>query len=135
MLGALQANKTETKLTATFDQNLPSMKYIFAIFSIKYRIYCRRDKFKEANFKTRTFAHTNMLYLSALSTNLPPPYLGNARRDPSPSRWPARTTLPTLAKSQLRWHHLCDVVLLPSRLVEYALTAICVLLSQRSSTH
>ena len=42
-----------------------------------------------------------MLYLSASSTNLPPPYLGNARRGPSPNRWPARTTLPTLAKSQL----------------------------------
>ena len=36
MLGALSANKTETKFTATFDQNLPSVKHIFAFFFQKF---------------------------------------------------------------------------------------------------
>ena len=35
----------ERKFTATFDQNLPSMKYFFALFSKNYRKYCLRDIF------------------------------------------------------------------------------------------
>ena len=50
MLGALWANKTQTKFTATFDQNLPSMKYIFAFFSKIYRKYCLRDHFLTSKF-------------------------------------------------------------------------------------
>ena len=41
--------KQRDKFTATFDQNLPSMKYIFAFFSKMYRKYCLRDNF-EVNF-------------------------------------------------------------------------------------
>ena len=37
--------KQRDKFTATFDQNLPSMKYIFAFFSKMYRKYCLRDNF------------------------------------------------------------------------------------------
>ena len=50
---------------------------------------------------------------------------------PPPSRWPALITLPTLAKFQLVWRHLCDVPL-PSWLFEYTLTAVCVLPEYRS---
>ena len=46
---------------------------------------------------------------------------------PPPCRRPALITLPTLAKFQLVWRRLCDVVLFPSCLVEPTLTAICVL--------
>ena len=46
---------------------------------------------------------------------------------PLPCRWPALITLPTFAKFQLVWRRLCDVVLLPSCLVEHTLTAVCVL--------
>ena len=42
-------------------------------------------------------------------------------------RWPALITLPSLAKFQLVWRHLCDFVLFPSCLVEDTLTAACVL--------
>ena len=35
----------ETKFTATFDQNLPSMKYIFAFLKKNYCKYCLRDNF------------------------------------------------------------------------------------------
>ena len=40
---------------------------------------------------------------------------------------PALLTLPHLAKFQLVWRHLCDVVLSPSCLFEHTLTAVCVL--------
>ena len=47
-------------------------------------------------------------------------------RTPPPTRWPALITLPNLAKFQLVWRRLCDVVLLPSCLLEYTLAAVCV---------
>ena len=43
---------------------------------------------------------------------------------PPPCRWPALITLPTLAKLQLVWGRLCDVVLFLSCLVEHTLTAV-----------
>ena len=47
---------------------------------------------------------------------------------PPPCRWPALITLPTLAKFQIVWRRICDVVLFPSScLVEHTLTAVCVL--------
>ena len=44
---------------------------------------------------------------------------------PPPSRWPALTTLPHLAKFQLVWRRLCVVVLFASCLFEHTLTAVC----------
>ena len=46
---------------------------------------------------------------------------------PPPCRWPAHITLPTLAKFQLVWRRLCDVVLFRSCLFEYTLAAVCTL--------
>ena len=51
---------------------------------------------------------------------------------PPPCRWLALFTLPTLAKFQLVWRRICDVVLFPSCLVEHTLTAVCVLPEYRS---
>ena len=48
-----------------------------------------------------------------------------------PSRWPALITLPTLAKFQLVWRRLCDVVLLPSCLVKHSLTDASLLIEYR----
>ena len=45
---------------------------------------------------------------------------------PPPCRWPALITSPTLAKFQLVWRRLCDV-LFRSCLVEHTLTAVCAL--------
>ena len=45
---------------------------------------------------------------------------------PPPCRWPALITLPTLAKFQLVWRRLYDV-LFPSCLVEHTLSSVCVL--------
>ena len=70
-----------------------------------------------------------------LGKTMSPLYLGNARSGPSPSRWPAFVTLPTLAKLPLVWRRLCHVVLFPSCLTEHTLTAIYVLLSRGSSVH
>ena len=46
---------------------------------------------------------------------------------PPPCRCPALITLPALAKSQLLWRRLCDVLFPSSCLVEHTLTAVCVL--------
>ena len=47
---------------------------------------------------------------------------------PPPCRWPALLTVPILAKFQLVWRSLCNLVLLASScLVEHTLTAVCVL--------
>ena len=51
----------------------------------------------------------------------------NTPRTPPPCRWPVLITSPTLAKFQLVWRRLCDVVLFPSYLVEDTLTVVCVL--------
>ena len=78
----------------------------------------------------------NMLCVSdCLQCSLSPPYLGNARSGPSPSRWSALITLLTLAKFPFVWCRLCDAVLFTSCLVEHTLTAVCVILSRGSSTH
>ena len=43
---------------------------------------------------------------------------------PTPCRWPALITLPSLAKLQLAWRRLCDVLLVRSScLFEHTLTA------------
>ena len=46
---------------------------------------------------------------------------------PSPRRWPALITLPTLAKFHLVWRRICDVVLFLSCLFERTLSAVCLL--------
>ena len=47
---------------------------------------------------------------------------------PPSCRWPSLITLPTLAKFQLVWRRLCDVVLFRSScLFEHTLTAVCAL--------
>ena len=46
---------------------------------------------------------------------------------PPPSRWPSFIILPTLVKFQLVWRRLCDVVLLPSSLLEHNFMAVCIL--------
>ena len=46
---------------------------------------------------------------------------------PPPRRCPALITLPTLARFLLVWRRLCDVVRLPSCLVEHTLMTVCVL--------
>ena len=46
---------------------------------------------------------------------------------PPPCRWPALITLPALAKFQLDWRHLCDVLFRSSCLFEHTLTAVCAL--------
>ena len=52
--------KQRAKFTATFDQNIPSMKYIFAFFSKIYRKYCLRDHFWRSEFlATYLCKHTN----------------------------------------------------------------------------
>ena len=51
---------------------------------------------------------------------------------PTPSRWPALITFPTLAKFHLVWRRLCDVPF-PSCLFEHTLTAVCVLPEYQSS--
>ena len=48
-------------------------------------------------------------------------------------RWPALIIFPTLAKFQLVWRRLCDVVLFRSScLFEHTLTAVCALPEYRS---
>ena len=52
---------------------------------------------------------------------------------PPPCRWPALITLPNIAKFQLAWRRLCDVVLFRSScLFEHTLTAVCALLEYQS---
>ena len=52
---------------------------------------------------------------------------------PPPCRWPALITLPNIAKFQLAWRRLCDVVLFRSScLFEHTLTAVCALPEYRS---
>ena len=58
----------QTQFTATFDQNLPSIKYIFAFFSKIYRKYCLRDdvwrsKFLETYFRKHTNTHTENAFM------------------------------------------------------------------------
>ena len=46
---------------------------------------------------------------------------------PPPCRWPALIALPNLAKFQIVWRRLCDVLFRSSCLFEHTLTAVCAL--------
>ena len=97
----------------------------FLLYSLRVDPFLQWPAFK-------SFRSTRYFQLGKI---LLPPFLGNARSGPSPSRWPALITLPNLAKYSLVGRRLCDVVLFLSCIVEHTLTAICVLLSRRSPTH
>ena len=45
---------------------------------------------------------------------------------PPPSRWTTLVTLPHLAKFQVVWRRLCDVVLFASSFFDHTITAVCV---------
>ena len=130
----LLANRATSATFATLSiKGMLSFSYFTSSWCLSLKIWCRYVFL----YSLRADVFLSMLYvfLYCLQCSLSRPYLGNARRGPSPSWWPALITLPTLAKFPLVWRRLCDVMLFPSCLVEHTLTATSALLSRGSSTH
>ena len=81
---------------------------------------CIRDSSKCVCVRQRSESSEPTMLFSHTTPDEHPPR-------PPPCRWPALTTLPTLAKFQLVWRRLCDLLFRSSCLFEHTLADICVL--------